>query len=87
MKISKKILLIPLLAIGLSIGCGISQEVHAIDRYVTTYSDGSSIWLSSIKTNSAVNVNIRMYNFDDVQCTVIPSVAYGFVTGMNLQLC
>ena len=34
-----------------------------------------------------VNVNIRMYNFDDVQCTVIPSVAYGFVTGMNLQLC
>lgn len=36
---------------------------------------------------SDVNVNIRMYNFDDVQCTVIPSVAYGFVTGMNLQLC
>ena len=36
---------------------------------------------------SSVNVNIRMYNFDDVQCTVIPSVAYGFVTGMNLQLC
>ena len=35
----------------------------------------------------AVNVNIRMYNFDDVQCTVIPPVAYGFVTGMNLQLC
>ena len=44
-----------------------------------------------IKTYSTkvplVNVNIRMYNFDDVQCTVIPSVAYGFVTGMNLQLC
>lgn len=37
--------------------------------------------------NVGVNVNIRMYNFDDVQCTVIPSVAYGFVTGMNLQLC
>ena len=37
--------------------------------------------------NIGVNVNIRMYNFDDVQCTVIPSVAYGFVTGMNLQLC
>ena len=36
---------------------------------------------------NGVNVNIRMYNFDDVQCTVIPSVAYGFVTGMNLQLC
>ena len=34
-----------------------------------------------------VNVNIRMYNFDDVQCTVIPSAADGFVTGMNLQLC
>ena len=38
-------------------------------------------------TSINVNVNIRMYNFDDVQCTVIPSVAYGFVTGMNLQLC
>ena len=38
-------------------------------------------------TPLGVNVNIRMYNFDDVQCTVIPSVAYGFVTGMNLQLC
>lgn len=37
--------------------------------------------------SDTVNVNIRMYNFDDVQCTVIPSVAYGFVTGMNLQLC
>ena len=36
---------------------------------------------------SGVNVNIRMHNFDDVQCTIIPSVAYGFVTGMNLQLC
>ena len=39
------------------------------------------------KKGLVVNVNIRMYNFDDVQCTVIPSVAYGFVTGMNLQLC
>ena len=34
-----------------------------------------------------VNVNIRMHNFDDAQCTIIPSVAYGLVTGMNLQLC
>ena len=42
--------------------------------------------IKQIKSPS-VNVNIRMYNFDDVQCTVIPSVAYGFVTGMNLQLC
>ena len=41
----------------------------------------------NITTALIVNVNIRMYNFDDVQCTVIPSVAYGFVTGMNLQLC
>ena len=40
-----------------------------------------------LKEVQHVNVNIRMYNFDDVQCTVIPSVAYGFVTGMNLQLC
>lgn len=44
---------------------------------------GINIWFLII----LVNVNIRMYNFDDVQCTVIPSVAYGFVTGMNLQLC
>ena len=44
---------------------------------------------TTLRTNKHlnVNVNIRMYNFDDVQCTVIPSVAYGFVTGMNLQLC
>ena len=41
----------------------------------------------SLNKIKIVNVNIRMYNFDDVQCTVIPSVAYGFVTGMNLQLC
>ncbi|MDU5246524.1 MAG: hypothetical protein E6187_08490, partial [Veillonella sp.] len=38
-----------------------------------------------LESSLCVNVNIRMYNFDDVQCTVIPSVAYGFVTGMNLQ--
>ena len=42
---------------------------------------------TNLKGPMYVNVNIRMYNFDDVQCTVIPSVAYGFVTGMNLQLC
>ena len=42
---------------------------------------------STYRFDEFVNVNIRMYNFDDVQCTVIPSVAYGFVTGMNLQLC
>ena len=41
----------------------------------------------SLNNLISVNVNIRMYNFDDVQCTVIPPVAYGFVTGMNLQLC
>ena len=45
------------------------------------------MWLSVKCWGIHVNVNIRMYNFDDVQCTVIPSVAYGFVTGMNLQLC
>ena len=47
---------------------------------------GSYLYVSNDST-IFVNVNIRMYNFDDVQCTVIPSVAYGFVTGMNLQLC
>ena len=45
------------------------------------------IIVSIVMSIMLVNVNIRMYNFDDVQCTVIPSVAYGFVTGMNLQLC
>ena len=49
---------------------------------------GINIWfLIILSALLSVNVNIRMYNFDDVQCTVIPSVAYGFVTGMNLQLC
>lgn len=49
---------------------------------------GISIGYKKLLTDDLiVNVNIRMYNFDDVQCTVIPSVAYGFVTGMNLQLC
>ena len=46
-----------------------------------------NIHQNNIVNGDIVNVNIRMYNFDDVQCTVIPSVAYGFVTGMNLQLC
>ena len=45
------------------------------------------VWQPHHFNIGGVNVNIRMYNFDDVQCTVIPSVAYGFVTGMNLQLC
>ena len=45
------------------------------------------LFLKILVIRKDVNVNIRMYNFDDVQCTVIPSVAYGFVTGMNLQLC
>ena len=48
-----------------------------IEKYMDSFTD----------KELSVNVNIRMYNFDDVQCTVIPSVAYGFVTGMNLQLC
>ena len=55
--------------------CKVSQE---IEQACTNYEQGVA---------GPVNVNIRMYNFDDVQCTVIPSVAYGFVTGMNLQLC
>ena len=48
---------------------------------------GSIYYILATVNHVGVNVNIRMYNFDDVQCTVIPSVAYGFVTGMNLQLC
>ena len=54
------------------------------------------IWRQLKKTNDkyinttkpfSLNVNIRMYNFDDVQCTVIPSAVYGFATGIHLQLC
>ena len=59
---------------------GCLQIIHVI----------ASIFILKRRLNdcgSSVNVNTRMYNFDDVQCTVIPSVAYGFVTGMNLQLC
>ena len=48
---------------------------------------GTVVYIDDVNGGSGVNVNIRMYNFDDVQCTVIPPVAYGFVTGMNLQLC
>ena len=62
------------------------QLMEAINRHDTlTFNE---VFIDRIKLEAnAVNVNIRMYNFDDVQCTVIPSVAYGFVTGMNLQLC
>ena len=56
------------------------DNLSLIAAWQKRYLDEGILWLH-------VNVNIRMYNFDDVQCTVIPSVAYGFVTGMNLQLC
>ena len=51
------------------------------------FKQSAKFFSSQEEFEPSVNVNIRMYNFDDVQCTVIPSVAYGFVTGMNLQLC
>ena len=60
------------------------------DRYIKTAPSIATIKIDGskgVKPNINVNVNIRMYNFDDIQCTVIPSAAYGFVTGMNLQLC
>ena len=60
-------------------GTILTTKVIAVSR--------TDILYSAIHSFNNVNVNIRMYNFDDVQCTVIPSVAYGFVTGMNLQLC
>ena len=34
-----------------------------------------------------VNVNIRMYNFDDIKCTITPSFAYDDVICKSLQLC
>lgn len=67
---------------------------NRLRSFIPTLTDRLAIATLSWATSSTaflyalfVNVNIRMYNFDDVQCTVIPSVAYGFVTGMNLQLC
>ena len=67
--------------LGMAISVFISNNGFIIENIINT--DKSYSWHDLID----VNVNIRMYNFDDVQCTVIPSVAYGFVTGMNLQLC
>ena len=75
-----------------------NDEINYLDNILAIYteSDLRHKYLDSLSINHInsetilmmpVNVNIRMYNFDDVQCTVIPSVAYGFVTGMNLQLC
>lgn len=61
------------------------QQLEAYEQKLTNIST-HKVSEEHFATGS-VNVNIRMYNFDDVQCTVIPSVAYGFVTGMNLQLC
>ena len=33
-----------------------------------------------------VNVNIRMYNFDDIKCTITLSFAYDDVIGKNLRI-
>ena len=60
------------------------QKIPRVNNSDSEIEDLYSKEILNISIN--VNVNIRMYNFDDVQCTVIPSVAYGFVTGMNLQL-
>ena len=78
MKVVSKIPMLLVLLVGLFL-LG-SPNSQATDVWVAQNSNGIDIYV-------IVNVNIRMYNFDDVQCTVIPSVAYGFVTGMNLQLC
>ena len=59
----------------------------SLARIIYTFSLVLGLGIFFLRNLISVNVNIRMYNFDDVQCTVIPSVAYGFVTGMNLQLC
>lgn len=62
-----------------------SEKNNHVSERSITHKLGA--YLTPLFEEYDVNVNIRMYNFDDVQCTVIPSVAYGFVTGMNLQLC
>ena len=73
-----------LLVIGILLSILLFLLVGAFYYSKSNLLKGVNIWFLIILN---VNVNIRMYNFDDVQCTVIPSVAYGFVTGMNLQLC
>ena len=62
------------------------EQIFNNNEYVIPIYQRNYAW-SRFEIEQFVNVNIRMYNFDDVQCTVIPPVAYGFVTGMNLQLC
>lgn len=55
MKISKKIL-IPLLTLGMILSSGTLYQSHASDRYITTYSDGASIWVTSISNNASETV-------------------------------
>ena len=80
---------IPLIRVGLTDKLLKDSRNHLIIDYDIYKHPQTKEYVLRIRTESEgnVNVNIRMYNFDDVQCTVIPSVAYGFVTGMNLQLC
>ena len=54
MKISKK-LLIPLLALGVLFASSTTHPAQAADRYVTTYSDGESIWITNISNNPSVD--------------------------------
>ena len=54
MKISKK-LLVPLLALGVLFASSTTHPAEAADRYVTTYSDGESIWITNISNNPSVD--------------------------------
>jgi hypothetical protein len=54
MKISKK-LLVPLLALGVLFASSTTHPAQAADRYVTTYSDGESIWITNISNNPSVD--------------------------------
>lgn len=62
------------------------EEEYSCTRVFFFVCNLSSLSKTSFEIGS-VNVNIRMYNIDDRQCTVISSAAYGFVAGMNHQLC
>ena len=64
-----------------------ASDLNEFNNFFTSFTAWTKQLTNDYLLLYSVNVNIRMYNFDDVQCTVIPSVAYGFVTGMNLQLC
>ena len=55
--------------------------VAEVEGYIVGYA-----YANILKDRKAVNVNIRMYNFDDIKCTITLSFAYDDVIGKNLRI-